>query len=282
MSRIKYLAIFAALAVVPQSTLANCSEFVGYNAEGNWAADIQVQVDDALGCEMWTFELDQTTLVYAQRYIAHSALMDMRPDEAMQIADDYFDTAVARYDRAVLRFGNPSLLTEEGIFLSGLKTRVQQIGFLAADVESTQHPCDSNQSLITILERVHEEIDAEMERSTVGAEEARMRTEQQLREVPLEQWQQNFPNAVTMDDIRNDPYIRDILEPDLKERFFERLNRRYFSLLNNSSTAENSTVRMCLVEAFEAIPEVAELTPAQRLWKFPGISKFAYRLRNEP
>ena len=120
-----------------------------------------------------------------------------------------------------------------------------------------------------------------MEQYATGAEEGRVNMEQQLLERSLEEWQQSFPDVTSIDDVRNHPFIREFLEPDMNAYLLEQLNRAYFRALNHNNTAEGSTVRLCLVEAFEAIPEVAELTPAQRLWQFQGISKFAYRLRND-
>ena len=136
---IKIFTVIAALTFSSQAAFADCNAFVAFNEEGNWAEDIHTRVEDALSCEEWPLEFDLRWFTAAQEYIVYRAVSEQRPDEALQIAHSFFDAAVARHERATERLGPAGLFTDEGKFVFHLKTRIGQLEFIAADVESSQH-----------------------------------------------------------------------------------------------------------------------------------------------
>lgn len=274
MLRIRHLTTAAFVVLAPLPVLADCTAFSAYNSEGNYHSDIQSRVQDALTCELWTPEFDQSTLNHTQGGVLQALLSEQRNDEAVATARIYFEDAKERYERAALYPDALDILSDNGKRYSRLTSHVQQMGMLATDVQSTLTSCDNIETLGALLALMEDDIQRDMERTEARNEVNRVGLEQRLQDYSLEDWQEYFPDAASMDDIRNDAAIQRTLHPDTQADRYNFIDRLFVSMFTTTVRVDGGTAEQCLADAFPNFAGVAGLDATQLAVNFPSVARF--------
>nr|WP_319250218.1 hypothetical protein [uncultured Celeribacter sp.] len=272
--RIRHFFTAAFIFISPLPVLADCSVFLAYNADGSYHADIAQRVEDALTCDQWAPEFDQNTLNHAQGFVLQTLLSEHRNDEAVATASLYFEDATARYERAAVNPDALDILADNGRLYARLTSHVQQVGMLATDVQSTLTNCEATETLDALLALMEDHIQRHMDRYNARVEATRLDIEQRLRDYSLEEWQEFYPDATTIEDIRNQEDIQRALAPDMQAALYSRIDRLFMSMFTTTVRVEGGNAEQCLADAFSTFSVVEGMTPQQRSENFPSVAFF--------
>jgi len=274
MFRLSHVVAIAFFASFPFATFADCSSFEAYNSAGNYHEDIQNRIEEALTCPRWEPNFDQSSLNHAQGHIVQSLLSDNKDADAVAMAQLYFADADQRYQIAALSTDHQDILTANGTLYTRLSSHFQQMGMLAVDAESTFTGCNDIETLNALTGFVRDNVQTDLDDFIERTERTRLRVEQQLEDNSLEDWQEFFPDATSLNEVRNNARIIDALNPDAQARRYFETERRFFSLFTTTVRVDGGMAERCLMDKFLDYPDVVGMTPEQRKETFPGLSGF--------
>lgn len=275
MFRIQYLTLLFFISGFPVSALANCTEFNGYTAEGNWSADIEERLESILMCEQWGEGINISLVNHAEGFIVQGLLSEQKNDEAIEKATQFFTDATHRYEAATHNEGYLDILTAEGKLYSRMSSNLQQTGVLLVDVMSLFNGCEEISALNGLMEFTNNAVGDAVARRLIQAEAARRDMEQRLEEYSLEEWQEYYPEVQSKADLRLVSDIRSILEPSiLPSATFQEMDTRFMSLFTTTVRVDAGRAEVCLAEAFHRHPEVIDLGQSDRFANFPRTVRF--------
>jgi len=276
---LRFFAIVVAVVSLnyPISANASCSLFEPYDSGGNYKDDLHFRIDAALKCERWDIAFDQNRLQHAQNHMVQNLLSQNGPADAADLAKLYFADAVRRFEDAAKDPDRLDILSDNGTHYVYMGSHFEQMGMLVVDIESTFLGCSDIDTVDTLASYVRLRVQDRLAKFIEDSETARLLLMQRLEDYQLEDWQKYFPDATSMEDIRNDPQIIAALNPDPQAKHYSEIDRRFYSIFRTSYRIDEGKAELCLLDAFTTYADVAELPLEQRKIHFPQVYKYVER-----